>query len=270
VTELLALAVAGRGLVDPGEPVFHADDEGLLRGSAAFETLRVYRGSPFMLAEHLERLATSIDALALPSLDDGLVEQLVGEVHAALGDADYAMRIYRTSRTAVVLASPIPGDIERTRARGITLSTLDLGIPPQLLAGVKSTSYALPFAARRAAQRERADDVLFRAGASILECATANVWLREGDVLLTPSLGPRVLPGITRQVVSTLAPEAGFGAREADVPLERLLAADEAFTSSSVAELQPVVGVDGRPIGDGTPGSAAKALQTALRTAALG
>jgi hypothetical protein len=41
---LLAVAVAGRGLVDPDEPVFRADDDALLRGGAAFETIRVYGG----------------------------------------------------------------------------------------------------------------------------------------------------------------------------------------------------------------------------------
>ena len=46
---LLAVAVEGRGLVDPAEPVFRADDEALLRGSAAFETLPVYGGRPFEL-----------------------------------------------------------------------------------------------------------------------------------------------------------------------------------------------------------------------------
>ena len=44
---VLALAVTGRGLVDPTEPVIRADDDGLLRGRAAFETLRVYAGRPF-------------------------------------------------------------------------------------------------------------------------------------------------------------------------------------------------------------------------------
>jgi branched-subunit amino acid aminotransferase/4-amino-4-deoxychorismate lyase len=270
MTELLALAVAGRGLVDPAEPVFHADDEGLLRGSAAFETLRVYRGAPFMLAEHLARLATSVAALALPPVEGELVERLAADVVAELGETDYAMRIYRTTRTTVVLASPVPIDTDALRLRGIALRTLDLGTPPQLLAGVKSTSYALPFAARRAAQSEHADDVLFRAGQLVLECATANIWLREGDTVVTPSLGPRVLPGITRHVVGGLAPDAGFSVSEEEITVDRLLAADEAFTSSSVVELMPVVEVDGGRIGDGTPGPAAKALQTALRTAALG
>ena len=47
--KLLAVAVAGRGVVDPDEPVFSAGDEALLRGRAAFETTRVYGGRPFRL-----------------------------------------------------------------------------------------------------------------------------------------------------------------------------------------------------------------------------
>ena len=44
---LLSLAVGGRGVVDPSEPVLRADDEALTRGRAAFETIRVYGGRPF-------------------------------------------------------------------------------------------------------------------------------------------------------------------------------------------------------------------------------
>ena len=59
---LLALAVAGRGLVDPDEPAVHADDEAVLRGRAAFETMRVYGGVPFRLEAHLVRLAGVVRA----------------------------------------------------------------------------------------------------------------------------------------------------------------------------------------------------------------
>ena len=61
----LAVAVAGRGLVLPEEPVLHADDEALLRGRAAFETLRVYGGRPFRLADHLERMQASATRLGV-------------------------------------------------------------------------------------------------------------------------------------------------------------------------------------------------------------
>ena len=66
---LLAVAVNGRGVVDPSEPVLRADDEALLRGRAAFETIRVYGGKPFKLAEHLERLAASAARIGLPAVN---------------------------------------------------------------------------------------------------------------------------------------------------------------------------------------------------------
>jgi branched-subunit amino acid aminotransferase/4-amino-4-deoxychorismate lyase len=46
---------------------------------------------------------------------------------------------------------------------------------------------------------------------------------------------------------------------------EDLLAADEAFLSSSTREVMPVVEVDGAPVADGTPGPGAADLQAALR-----
>jgi len=54
---------------------------------------------------------------------------------------------------------------------------------------------------------------------------------------------------------------------EGAFPLEELAGADEAFTSSSVREVVPVVELDGRPI---PRGPAAVALQAALRAAARG
>ena len=65
---LLALAVTGHGLVDPDTPILHADDEALLRGRAAFETLRVYGGRPFRLEAHLDRLEASSARIGLAPL----------------------------------------------------------------------------------------------------------------------------------------------------------------------------------------------------------
>ena len=66
---LLAVAVGGRGVVDPAEPVLRADDEALLRGRGAFETIRVYAGVSFRLPEHLERLARSAERIGLPPVN---------------------------------------------------------------------------------------------------------------------------------------------------------------------------------------------------------
>ena len=54
MSSIVAVAVLGRGLVDPGEPLFAVDDVGMTRGQAAFETIRVYAGRPFALEAHLD------------------------------------------------------------------------------------------------------------------------------------------------------------------------------------------------------------------------
>ena len=250
---LLAVAVAGRGLVDPAEPVFTADDEALLRGGAAFETLRVYGGRPFLLDRHLERLAFSAAALALPPAEEA--RELAGLVVGA-APPDHVLRVYRTERTTIATAATLPPDLDELRGRGLAIATVASGAPA-LLAGVKSTSYAEAFAARRAV---RADDVLFVSDGIVRECATANIWWRNGDALFTPAAGVGVLPGVTRALLLELEPAA-----EGAFPLEELARADEAFTTSSIREVMPVVELDGRPVGDGRPGPAAARLQAALR-----
>lgn len=253
---LLAVAVQGRGLVDPAAPVFSADDESLLRGSVAFETLPVYGGVPFLLDRHLDRLRTSIDALALPPADD--VEELVALVVSA-APPDHVLRIYRTEQVLVATAAALPADLETERARGLRLVSVELDAPA-LLAGVKSTSYAGAFAARRFAERQGADDAVFVANGIVRELPTANIWWRRSEQLFTPTVGTGVLPGVTRSVMLELS-----SATEGDFPLEDVLDADEAFTTSSIREVMPVIAVDGRPVGDGRPGPAAARLQDALR-----
>jgi 4-amino-4-deoxychorismate lyase len=270
----LALAVSGRGLVDPSEPVLRADDEALLRGRAAFETLRVYDGRPFRLQAHLERLADSAAAIGLPAVDVSELEQLVPLVLGAAGVPDAVLRLVSTPgpadggrATAFALMTPVPDHLEPLRRRGMRVVTL-LGFraeAPWLLPGVKSTSYAVNMAAEAEAQRRGADDAVFVDGAGIvLEGPVTNVWWRRDDRLFTPSLDLGILAGVTRATVVELAldrwqvVEGRFGADD-------LRAADEAFTSSSVRELMPIAELDGVEL---PLGPAARELQAALRRVA--
>ena len=121
---LLALAVSGRGLVRPDEPVIHVDDEAFMRGRGAFESLRVYDGKPFRLAEHLERLGGSCARLGFElsprtssrswpelALDDARAAEAVLRVYATPGRGDGPI--------ALVVVSELPPDLDELRARGI-------------------------------------------------------------------------------------------------------------------------------------------------------
>jgi 4-amino-4-deoxychorismate lyase len=271
---LLALATTERGLCEPTAAVIRADDEALLRGRAAFETLRVYSGRPFRLAEHLERLEASAASIGLPPLARADLEELARLVLPHDGSTGSVLRLVWTAGpdggapSGLALLSAIPSWIEEVRARGSRIVSL-LGVRaavPWLLPGVKSTSYAVNMAAEAEAKRRGADDAIFvdRDGV-VLEGTVTNVWWRSGGILYTPTLDLGILAGVTRAAVLELAPRCGYAVQEGVYRVEDLLAAEEAFTSSSVREIIPVIDLDGHVLSRGPAGDE---LQDALRALA--
>jgi 4-amino-4-deoxychorismate lyase len=267
---LLAVAVGGRGLVPADQPVLLADDEALLRGRAAFETLRVYGGKPFRFAEHLARMRGSAERLGI--VWPGGFEELAVQALDAAGAPDAVMRLYLTpgregagEPVPLALISALPDGLEERRARGLALISL-LGVraeAPWLLGGVKSTSYAVNMAAESEARARGADDAVFvRDDGVVLEGPVTNVWWRRGSTLFTPSLDLGILAGVTRGTVIDAAPAVGYELVQGPYALGEMLESDEVFTTSSVREVMPVIAVDGTPF---ERGPAAAALQSALR-----
>ena len=271
---LLALAATGHGLCDPDEPVVQADDEAVLRGRAAFETLRVYSGRPFRLGAHLDRLAASAQSIGLPPIERGDLEELASLVLAEPREGDTVLRLVWTAGPAhgapngLALLSAVAAWIEEVRLRGARAVSL-LGVraeAPWLLPGVKSTSYAVNMAAEAEAKRRGADEAIFVDGEGVvLEGTVTNVWWRTRETLHTPSLELGILAGVTRAALLALAPACGYRVAEGVYRLDDVLGADEAFTSSSVREVMPIVDLDGRALGRGP---AADSLQAALRALA--
>jgi len=266
----VAVAVSGRGLVDPSDGVIAVDDEGFSRGRAAFETLRVYRGRPFRLDEHLHRLGRSVERLGYDAPDPAELELLTRLALDDSGLVDAVLRLFHTPGpdgvpVSVALVVPLPDGLEETRARGHRLVSLTFPRrkAPWLLPGTKSVSYATHVAAEAEAKRRDADDaVLVDDEGVVLEGTVTNIWWREGSTLLTPSLELGILAGETRAALIELAAAGGYPVAEGVYPLSRLARADEIFTSSSVREVVPVVALDGARI---DRGPAADDLQASLR-----
>jgi branched-subunit amino acid aminotransferase/4-amino-4-deoxychorismate lyase len=272
----VSVAVSGRGLVPPDAGVVSVDDEGFSLGRAAFETLRVYSGRPFRLAQHLDRLDASVEKLGFEPSDRAEVEELVALVLEEAGLPDAVLRLYRTPGApgegplTVALVSALPDWLEDVRARGQRL--VSLVVPrrsaPWLLPGTKSVSYATHAAASAEAHRRGADDAVFvDPDGTVLEGTVTNVWWRQGSTLFTPALALGILAGETRAALLELAPGVGYAVETGAYPLERLRSAEEVFTSSSVREVMPVVALDDAPV---ARGPAADELQDALRRIATG
>ena len=193
-----------------------------------FETVLVHRGRPVALAEHLARLASSVEALyaAAPPVD--------------LADAasDRARSLRRPARLRIVYdgsyeleVAEAPESLLAVEAQP-SLALRPLAIPGGLGAHKWRDRSALP------------DEpvLIVDPDGSVLEAGHANVFAVEGERLVTPPLDGRILPGVTRARVIALAADRGIEVEQAAVSESRLASADDAFLTSAIRGVQRVAG----------------------------
>src|SRR5262249_20759578 len=86
-----------------------------------------------------------------------------------------------------------------------------------------------------------------------------NIWIVRHNALVTP--GDNLLEGITRRSVFDLAQELGVVANTANIGADELIAANEAFVSTTAGGIIPVTQVNDQPLGNGAPGLMTMKLQ---------
>jgi len=255
-------------------------DRGLLYGDGLFETMRGYSGRVFALTEHLERLRSSAQFLgiSIPDLDwrvalgDLLRRNGLGtsdawvRLNITRGPADPALLPPVESRpTSFVLVRPVAETIAAAQRRGVAVTLLPYsrhGFVPEH----KSLNYLPGVIGKTLADHRGAYEGLFvRDGKFLTEGTTSSVFVvRGGRVVTPPEEG--ILPGVTRRLVLAAAESAGIPTAERALRTSALNDANEVFLTSSVAEIVPVVKVDGRRVGDGKPGLVTRQLQRLYRT----
>ena len=193
-----------------------------------FDTLLVQDGRPVALERHLARLAVSVGELygaALPPTLATLVQAAAAEVANPGGRA--RLRIDADpDGTVTITVSP-------ARARPERPLLLEPFVLPGGLGDHKWRDRRLLDALT--ALHPGAVPLLVDTDGLVLEAASANVWIVEGDALITPPADGRILPGTTRDVLLADAPAA----REEPIDLERLASADSVFLSSSINDRLP-------------------------------
>ena len=95
----------------------------------------------------------------------------------------------------------------------------------------------------------------------VSEGSGQNIFVVRDEVIFTPIVGGSVLPGITREVIMTLAGDLGLEVRERPIPREMLYIADEVFFTGTAAELSPIRSIDKITIGNGRRGPVTAAIQ---------
>ncbi|MEW2517503.1 aminotransferase class IV [Actinacidiphila alni] len=237
------------GLRDTGDATVSVLDHGLTVGDGVFETLKAVEGRAFAVTRHLDRLARSARGLGLPEPDRDEVTRACEAVLAANPVPLGRLRITYTGGL-----SPLGSDrgdagptlvVALGEAAVRPDSTAVVTVPwtrneKGALAGLKTTSYGENVVALARAHEQGASEALFgNTQGRLCEGTGSNVFVVLDGQLLTPPLASGCLAGITRELVIDWT-----GAREADLPLDALSAAEEIFLTSTLRDVQAVHRVD--------------------------
>ena len=281
---MVTLAVIDGSLRQEERATVSVFDRGFLFGDSVFEVLRTYGGRPYELGAHLERLARSARGMGIPlPIDAPRMAREVERGLAKAGNEESYVRIVLTRgkgplhidpRTAsrptrVIIVSsllPIPSELY---AKGVELTSLRFGraTDHSRAEGAKVSAYVSNLLAFWQARESGGYEALMVADdGHVSEGNSSNVFVVKGGEVLTPPLSLGILPGITRGLVQRLATELGIPFREAMLFTRDFERADEAFLTSSLREVVPVVAIDGRRIADGLPGVTTLRLLDAYRT----
>lgn len=249
-------------------------DHGLTTGDGVFETLRIYEGRAFAIRRHWERLKRSATALGIDAPELGSLREGIEQVIAANQTGGGRLRITLTAgpaplgsekgeapATLLLASSPMPTISEWAKLVVVPYRRNEQGA----LSGHKSTSYGENVVALARAKHEGGTEAIFgNTSGELCEGSGSNIFLVEDGTVLTPPLSSGCLPGITRALVLELCQQLSIPFREEPIPLKALNEGREAFLTSTLKEVQPVVSVDGKALGQ-CPGRTSEELRGAFR-----
>ncbi len=254
-------------------------------GLAVFEGIRCYKGrggsAIFRLDEHIGRLFDSarIFQMAMPYSKAQIKQAVIETVRANKLEECYirplvyigygAMGLYVSGPINVTIAAwpwgaylgedGIKNGI-RAKISSFTRHHVNVTMTRAKFTGAYFNSQL----AKREAKEAGFDEaILLDPSGYVAEGTGENIFIvRKGVVKTTPLTS--ILEGITRESIMVLASELGYTVREERFTRDEVYIADEAFFTGTAAEVTPIKEVDGRVIGDGTPGKATKSLQKAF------
>jgi D-alanine transaminase len=271
--------------VPKADATVHVEDRGNQFADGVYEVLKVVDGRMSDGDRHFARLHRSLDALRIkPPMSDAALAQVIRETvrRNRLNDATVYLQVSRGSAprdhlfpsdpqpTLIVTARRMKRPDPRAYAAGVEVVTApDIR---WLKCEVKSISLLPNVLAKQAAKERGAYEAwLVRDGDVVTEASASNAYILDArGVVRTHPLSSLILGGVTRSVVLELAREEGLAVEERPFTTAEVGEAREAFLTSTSSWVTPVVGIDGRAIGDGEPGPVTRRLQGAYHRHVFG
>jgi branched-chain amino acid aminotransferase len=269
---------------DLDNAVVPAADHAHLYGDGLFEGIRFYNRKVFKLDEHLRRLYDGMRYLGF-EMHMGIAElkEVVLDVCKQADLTDGYIRLNVTRGTGLGLD---PRNIDRKPNVMVMINTLALYPPEAYEMGLKAVTvstrvippqsldprlktigrYAANIYAKLEANRQGAGEgIMLNTEGYLAEATGDNIFTVRDGVICTPHIACGILGGITRQTVIDQSRAVGMEVREEFMTLYDLFAADEAFLTGTAAEVIPLVVVDNKKIGCGTPGEITRKVISMFR-----
>jgi branched-chain amino acid aminotransferase len=254
-------------------------DHGLLYGDGIFEGIRIYNERVFKLKEHITRLYASAKAIMLDiGMQKSDMIQAVEDTVKANEKIDGYIRLVVTRGVGDLGINPatgkkatiiiIVGDIsvypKEHYSKGIAIITSSVRriSPHQFDTRIKSLNYLNNILAKMEANNAGCMEALMlNAEGYIAECTADNIFAVRKGQIASPHRSGSNLEGITRGTVIDAAKRLGIPTEETALTQYDMYTADECFMTGTGAEIMPVTKIDGRVIGNGTPGIITESLQ---------
>lgn len=270
-------------MVPQEEATVSVFDHGVLYGDGVFEGIRAYNGRVFKLTEHIDRLYESAKAilLSIPMDKDEMTEAVLETCRrnrlwdayirlvVSRGHGDLGLDPRKCPRpTIFCIADKITLFPEEFYVKGLKVMTVATRrtSPDALNPRIKSLNYLNNILAKiEATLMGCMEVVMLNSEGYVVEGTGDNIFIVKNGVLITPPNHVGILEGITRNTVMALARGMGMTVEERVFTRHDLYIADECFLTGTAAEVIPVIEVDGRSVGSGTPGLVTARLTRAFR-----
>ncbi|QHZ44815.1 MULTISPECIES: aminodeoxychorismate lyase [Bacillus] len=251
-------------------------DHGFLYGIGVFETFRLYKGKPFLLEWHMERLQTALNELKIEtaltesdvlSVLDKLLElnqppngnaRIRLNISAGPGGSGLFPDSYKNPCIMVMMNPFDPASVPEEK-EGIILQVRRN--TPEGPFRLKSHHFLNNLYGKRELGSDPGKEGIFlTASGDVAEGIVSNLFWQKDGCVYTPSLKTGILDGVTRRYVLERLDSMGMKVRQGEYPLDHLLAAEEAWMTNSVQEIVPFrqIGATAFP---GKDGSLTKKLQ---------
>ena len=256
------------------EAVISIFDRGFIFGDGIYEVVPVIRGKIVDKDYFLERLERSLFELSIPwpcSAQEyiGMMNDLIAKNELQEGIVYSQVTRGPAERNFPFPKSVQPGIIAFTSQMDILDNPdFETGIAvtttPDLRwkrRDIKSINLLGQVLAKQDAITQNSKEAWMVENGEITEGASSSAYIVKNDVLVTRSLSNAILPGIRRRTIIELADSANITVEERTFSVVEAKAADEALISSATTMVLGVVSIDGRLIGDGTPGPITRKLR---------